>query len=261
VKSGASSDWHGDWKTLGVNRFDELEGHANAFVARCVAEKVERAFFLGDLSDPDSGPCVFRAVGLLVEVALALYHNGISFHAVAGNHDVIEDGSGDTTLTPLRKLAEWTQFSNPPQRGGMNARIFVHDRPEEMLIGERRPNDARILALPFTAASHAYQPDEVVREVLSHTPREAPLIVLSHLAVAGIQPGEETIEMPRGREILFPYDLFEGRENTLILQGHYHRGQVFQLPGHPPIHVVGSLMRLTFGEEQHEPRFLIVEGA
>ena len=63
--------------------------------------------------------------------------------------------------------------------------------------------------------------------------------------------------MPRGRDILLPTELL-ARPDVLVLQGHYHRQQVFHHMG-AVVHVVGSLARLTFSEQNHLPGYLIVE--
>ncbi len=244
----ATSDWHGDHVTLGRDRFGELERHADEFTGHCLRRKVDRAFFCGDLCDPDRSPTAFRCVELAQRVALRLLRAGISSHWLAGNHDVFEDGTGRTTLAPLQALADWTRGQT------QGPFVFVHERPK--VIG--LPGGGRVLALPYTASSHPYDPVEWVAGALADARR--PLIVLSHLAVAGVQPGEETTDMPRGREVLLPLDMFRGQRRVLILQGHYHRAQDFQpRPDLPVVHVVGAPMRLTFGHEDHEPGFLAAE--
>lgn len=237
MKLLCSSDWHGDAVTLGKPRFKDVEAAVRETVDVAIKKKVDRYLFLGDLCDPDSGVSVFRCVGLAIEVARTLSNNAIPSIWLAGNHDVIEDGSGETTMTPLRGLDD--------------SNIQVIEQPKAF---------GTFLALPFTATSHAYDARKFVTGILDSKHLPPQFTVLSHLSMPGVQPGEETTDMPRGRDIEFPLDLFpEGRTDALILQGHYHRQQRHVFQGSAPVHIPGSLERLTFGEQGHEPSYLLIE--
>lgn len=241
VKLLATGDWHADWSAHGVDRFEEIERAAEETVDAAIAEKVDLYVFGGDLTDPDSGPRAFRAVELLQRCVLRLRASNIDSIVMAGNHDVFEDGSGDTTLSPLRAL-----LPDPGQY------LTVHERPGVREVGD----GLNALILPFTASSHTYDPVKVVGEAIARGAR--PHIVLSHLSVPGIIPGEETKDMPRGRDVVFPFAATSGARCRV--QFHYHRRQQFDpRDGGPPILVPGSLARLTFGEEKSEPGFIIVE--
>ena len=124
--------------------------------------------------------------------------------------------------------------------------IRVYDGPCLEVFG-----GCDVLALPFTSRAHAYDPAEAVRQ----NGTDAPALVLGHLNIEGIEPGSETADFPRGREVFLPVPLIRERfPNATIACGHYHRRQVFQ-----GVHIPGSLARLTFGEEENEPGFLIAE--
>jgi hypothetical protein len=231
----AVSDLHLDHVTYGVPRFDEGAAVLRASVERAVAIDAAAWVFLGDLCDPDSGPVVFRCVKAMLLAALALRDAGIPAVFLAGNHDVIEDGSGSTTICPLR--------------ADRNARVF--EEPGVVKL----PGLPRIVAFPFTASAFGYDAE---RWAADHVERGEPCITISHLSVPGIVPGEETTEMPRGREVTFP--IARTSRAVARLQGHYHRAQdVDTRDGGAPIHVVGSPARLTFGEERNAPGFLVLE--
>jgi len=118
--------------------------------------------------------------------------------------------------------------------------------------------DWYILALPFTPLSHTYDPCEWVAKVLDEP---YSLIVLSHLNVEGIVPGSETKEMPRGRDVWLPLGMLKQRKaQTIVLNGHYHKRRVTPegIAGKDVI-IPGSLGALSFGEENHEPGYLILE--
>jgi DNA repair exonuclease SbcCD nuclease subunit len=64
--------------------------------------------------------------------------------------------------------------------------------------------------------------------------------------------------MPRGREIMLPMEATAAGD--LRLSGHYHHRQtILPAGGGSPIYVIGSLARLTFGEEGNEPGFQVYE--
>ena len=237
------SDIHADWSTLGVPRFDEIAAALKQSVDAAIQEKADAWICLGDICDPDSGPSVFRVIELVIHTTQTLSDNHIPSIWLAGNHDVLEDGSGDTTLSPLRGLRN----------------VDLVTVIEEPTVWTQRCLHGQIefIGLPFTASSHPYNPEEFANHVFSY-PSNYPRIVLSHLSVPGIVPGEETKEMPRGRDVTYPFAATKGA--TMRLQGHYHRHQIFDpKDGGPPIIIPGSLARLTFGEESHNPSFLVLE--
>jgi len=239
-----ASDLHLDHVTRGVSRFDDLTKSLKEVECKVVKERAAFAF-LGDLCDPDKNLSVARAQHAAISMALLLAQSGLDSHWLAGNHDVIEDGSGATTLTPIRAVAEDEQ---------MGVHVHVYERPEIGWFND----DWKFLALPFTALSHDYDPTEWVAKMLNDP---TPFIVMSHLSVDGIVAGEETKEMPRGRNVLLPLGMLKARAGrTIILQGHFHERHITpeSLRGKDVI-IPGSLGRLNFGEEKNDPGFLHLE--
>jgi DNA repair exonuclease SbcCD nuclease subunit len=238
VKLLCTSDWHGDHITEGVSRFEDIAKAVEQTVRAAVDEKVDHYCFLGDLADPDKSMTVFRTIGLAQDVAMELRQYPICSHWLAGNHDVIEDGSDTTTLTPLRSL----------QLEGLT---HVYENPGYVKLSAG-PEPTRLLALPYTATSNPYDPVHFASNELDS---QDTLIVLSHLNLSGITPGSETKEIPRGREVCLPFGMFRSRPGkTILLSGHYHERQRYE-----NVEIVGSLVRLSFGEEGHTPGFLILE--
>lgn len=238
MKVVASSDWHVDWNTHGVSRFQEVKEAAHRTVDRAVEEGADLYVFAGDLCDPDTGSSVFRCVELAIDVATRLASRGIASAWIAGNHDVIEDGSGDTTLSPLRALENLGHL------------VKVFERP-----GSIERAGGRVIALPFAATSHGYDVEAAIASIseLRDVPKEKTIIV-GHLNIQGVVPGEETTEMPRGREVWLPVEAAK-RVARHVVSGHYHRRQRTK----DGVWIIGSLARLTFGEEGNEPSFLILE--
>lgn len=249
-----ASDFHLDHVTMGVPRFAEVAAAADQSVARAIAgddgERADLYLFAGDLTDPDSGSTVFRCVHHAVRMAAVLSDNGVESHWVAGNHDVIEDAGGHTTIYPIEAVGEGS---------GLAKNVFVHEAPWKMLVPVTNPR-LNLVVLPFTATSHPYDPADFLARSLD---RNKLNVVVGHLVVPGIQPGEETVDMPRGREVLFPVECARGAiaggYRLLCINGHYHRRQSFDAGGGLVVHVPGSLARLTAGEESHEPGFLEIE--
>ncbi len=237
-----SSDWHADAKTLGHARFSEVEEAVHQTVQQAVDLKVDAYCFLGDLCDPDAGSSVFRSVELAVWAATTLSRAGVTNIWIPGNHDVIEDGSGDTTLSPLRPIAKESEH------------VWLFEQPGTATFDL---HNTRVHALPYTATSHPYDPEKVVDYIWT---QGGVHVVLAHLSVEGVQPGEETKEMPRGRDVTFPRSKFTGDMNGVYLfNGHYHRRQTHKLPGFLPVHIPGSPARFTFGEQDNSPGCLLVE--
>lgn len=224
------SDLHLDHVTQGISRLPEVEAAVLQSVAHAVAIKASAWLFLGDAMDPDAGAKVFDCLRVLFHAAEALRQAGIPVVMLAGNHDVVVDGSEATTLTPFRH----------------SAGVHLLERPSVLELPDLPP----MAAFPFAASSHSYDPETAFDALDGY-------VTLSHLNVAGVQPGEETKEIPRGREVMFP--ITKTTKALLRLQGHYHRQQAFD-PGDdgPPILIPGAPCRLTHSEEGHEPGYLVV---
>ena len=232
-----SSDWHADWLTLGHRRYEEVAEAVAHSVSYAIEQHVNAYVFLGDLTDPDSGGGTFRAINLAMTMAVRLARSGIRSIWIAGNHDVCEDGTGATTLDPLRAL---------------DGPFPVDVVTEPRLIGGTQE---MVLCLPFAPASHGY---DVATEAERLYPESGRVVVAAHLMLPGIHPGSETEDMPRGREVLFPGEQTRGA--VARMNGHYHARQTHGLgDGGPDVIIPGSLARLGFGEESNEPGFLLVD--
>lgn len=236
-----SSDYHLDWQTYGVARHQDVKDAAFQVVQTAIREEADLFLFLGDLCDPDDGPWALQSVQTAIEIAVALKENGIASWWIAGNHDVVEDGTGRTTLSPLRAL------------GTPLVRVF--EEPAVANIpGFSKFDPTRhvpFLALPFTAACRRYDPSQVVWEARDKLGERA--VVAGHMtSLEGARLGEETHEMARGRSISFPVE--QCRAGWLKLCGHFHDRQVTN-----GVHVPGALARLSFGESENRPGYLVFE--
>jgi DNA repair exonuclease SbcCD nuclease subunit len=243
VKVLCTGDWHGDWATRGVERFADVERAAMRTCKEAIERRVDLYCFAGDLCDPDTGPVVFRCVELAIRIAHLLRLNGIDSVWIAGNHDVVEDGSGTTTLTPLRSI--------PPAHGTNGRSVVTYVAEEPRLLEFDRGGEAALLALPFTSAPRRYDPESVV----ANNGTGKKLLVLGHMTqIPGAKLGDETYELPRGRGVPFPVEALRGKA-ALMMNGHFHRRQTTP----DGIEIPGSLARLTFGEESNEPGFIVAE--
>jgi DNA repair exonuclease SbcCD nuclease subunit len=242
------SDLHLDVRTQGRRRKDEIASALHQAKGTAIARKMlrEEVLFVcaGDLGDPDSGSIVYPLLALCIEVMQELEKNGIRQVWVKGNHD---GESGESLFTPLAALAEGMKLagvSEVPDRWGWA--------------------DVDVLALPHAK----YDPVKEVgdfakwREERRSTDFLRPAVVVSHLfPILGIEPGEESSEMPRGGPMPLPCEeLAKVPGPVLILSGHYHRRQVHQPPvkGCPPVHVIGSAVQLSHSEESNSPGFLVI---
>jgi hypothetical protein len=219
-----------------VRRLEEIETSAWETAKGAKKAGCTHYLFTGDLCDPDKNMNVYDAVRVAQDIALWLASNQIHSHWVAGNHDVIEDGSGTTTLTPLKSLAA----------GGY---VHVYERPDCVTLGE----GVTMFVLPFVATSHPYDPTKFVVDSLPDLGTDF-LIVAGHLNIEGVIPGEETHEMPRGRDVFYPLKALRLVANPkLLVNGHYHR----RMKTDGGIYIPGTIARLTFGEEENHPSYSI----
>lgn len=242
-----TGDWHVDWVTAGVARLPDLQQAVKATIRSAIEAKCTDYVFLGDLANPEG---VNEATCLIIEAVWTLVQHDIDVHLIPGNHDVVENGAGTTTLSPLAVAA---MAINQFARRGENpdiGEVIVCERPKLYEIGPYN-----WLALPYTPHSHTYDPEAFVREHKKQLAQK-PTIAYGHLMFDGITPGVETTDMPRGRDILFPLDELKRRckGGLFMANGHYHERQVYS-----GVQIPGSLERLTFGEEHNTPGWLIVE--
>jgi DNA repair exonuclease SbcCD nuclease subunit len=237
------SDWHSDASTAGLPRFDDVKAAIDKIVEAAVDNKVKLFLFLGDLCDPDSVRS-HRAIAHSIDVAAELWmEHDIPSRWLTGNHDVLEDGSGDHTLMAMKSTAKTVNAVD----GSFNERIAVYDAPRWEDF-----RDFALVALPFTARKYAYSPVEYIKSVAT---THDSVVIVGHLNIEGIGPGSEVTDMPRGRDVFFPVAAcMEKWNHPILLNGHIHKAQKFG-----DIWIPGSPVRLTFGEESNSPGYLIVE--
>jgi len=250
VRILVTGDWHLDARTAGHDRFDDLRAAVEWTVDLAHKEDVDLYVNLGDLCDPDSTRA-HRAIGLACETAARLADFKIGQAWLAGNHDVIEDGTGSTTLAAL---AGWSRGS------GLVGRKPV--QPDSFVVAETPVHNAfylgdlvDVLFLPFTPRAKAYDPVAFV-EKMQLSDRCRKLLVFGHLNVIGAEDGSEIQDFPRGREVVFPTDALLSRfgDRCMLFNGHYHRRQIVR-----GVRMPGALGRLGFGEVGNPAGVLIVE--
>lgn len=242
-----TGDWHLDRITVGIDRFEELERAVQATVAVAIDRRCQLYVFVGDAMDPDAGSASWRAIELMLTTALALEEADITSLWIAGNHDVIEDGKGTTTLTPMRALARSCDT------------VYVAERPVRVKL-----HGVDFFCFPFLATSILEREKAGMAALYAQMDalkKSSDVAVLGHLSVPGVEPGEEHHEMPRGdmerAGRVFPVEHCDSK--WFLANGHYHRRQLaIPKPG-LRVHIPGSLARLSFGEQAANPSFLVVD--
>lgn len=231
-----TSDWHLDAITDGVPRWDEIESAVDYSVDVAIQENADVYIFGGDLCDPD-GWNAARAMAKIIEVGIKLENANIALIAVAGNHDVVEDGLGTTVLSPLVSA---------------DVAYHVFEQPGEIIVTSKG-KDLHVVGLPFTPSSHKYDPAIAIRQMGRGRKNEHTL-VLGHLNLEGISAGSETTEMARGRDVFWPVEALNRKwPDATLVGGHYHHSQDFN-----GVHIIGSLARLRHDEEEHDPALMVL---
>lgn len=234
------SDLHLDARTAGAPRREDLTEQLERVVENFIAEGEEaqdRLFvFGGDLADPHrASSCYASAVAVMAACKLAWA--GIDSIWITGNHDVVQDGTGDHTLLPVAAL-------NVPS-------VHVRAFPDVVRVGDSGLAARHVMCLPYPSTATAYDPEAYVRGYEG----PAPHLVVGHLSLPNMHPGSETLEMPRGRDYTWPVTAIRERWPSVpIVAGHYHAAQTVD-----GVHVIGALGRLTFGDEAHSPSYLALE--
>ncbi len=220
MKAVSISDLHLDQSTAGVDRYPD--------VCSVIDQSVEHAIVRAH-----------RSVAKLAQVRQRLSEHGIVSVAIAGNHDVLEDGSGGSVLDSLKYDGYGPVFTRPEF--------------QELCDYDGRPL-CNLLALPFTPTSHSYDPEAFV---IGHAALNQPKVdlVIGHLNLEGITLGSETTDMPRGRDVFWPLKALRAHfPNAFLLGGHYHTQQVFN-----GVFIIGSGVRLNFAEKDNDAGFAVLE--
>jgi len=238
VKSLIVGDLHPDKSTAGFSRFDDVARALELVFERALKRRVDEVLFLGDLADPESENLV-RCITLFAEFASKLDVEGIDTIAIPGNHDVLEDGYGTTTLDPLAFVAG----------------VTLVKRPRYVQVGAGEA----VVLLPYVPTSHAYDPKAEVCELAAELTRVGlgakVAAVAGHLMLEGIATGSETKDMARGRDVFFPIDTVRRLfPNALLFNAHYHRRQTYR-----GVEIPGSVCRFTRDECENVPGILEVD--
>lgn len=237
MKIVVTSDLHLDHRTGGFERFGEIKVALEQTVECALDVHADAWAFLGDLTDPDLDEgLTHRAIALAVQTDGRLREEGLAPWWLVGNHDVIEDGRLSHTLLAL---------------AGAGAKVF--DRPDFF-----QRDDVGVIALPYAALAYRYDPAAYVRSVTEKHGDLRQWFVMGHMTrVDGVDDGSETVDMARGGDMRFPIEEAQKLPRAVLVNGHYHRQRIARHVG--DVNIPGSLARLTHGEEQNEPGFLIVE--
>lgn len=232
------SDAHLDQSTAGLRRIDDLEGAFKRVLAYAIEREVSLVVFKGDLADPDCGSILVRVLDAALGIASDFAAHGIASRWVRGNHDVIEDGSGLSTLTPVGRIK--------------GARVF--DRPEHEFFKDAPFRDVEVLYLPYPSRASIYDPAQYMQgNPFSGTGAR---VVIGHCtSVRGAVAGSETNDLARGGNVEFPIEECKRQNVTAMFNGHFHAQQTTP----DGVHICGSLERLRFDEEHNHPGILIAE--
>lgn len=231
------SDIHPNKYTAGFPRYDDVAKTLGAVRDHVINTRPDVAVCLGDLCEPTDSQ-LLRCIQLAQWMANEFREAGIPSVWIAGNHDVLEDGHGTTSLDPLMFMPKTEVFATPGW----------------CPIGKPGSSDV-LVALPYPSASKPFDVLECARHMATkEIPSNATVrMVASHLMLEGIAPGSETEDMARGRDVFLPLDeLVALFPRAVFTNGHYHSAQVYR----DRVHIPGAVARFTRGEAGNHPRLL-----
>ncbi len=267
MKIIAISDVHLDARTAGVARYEEAMTALYTAASFAVDNKADLFLFNGDLCNADCGSFAWVCATASLVVAKKLLKNNIQQVWVAGNHDVEENGTNYTTLSPISALLAGNIYGCVFESPGIRVLSSKNHSDRVTLRGP----ETLLIALPFTSSdersTNRYDPYETYPKLYQDALKwEAcsQIVVASHLTtIAGsVELGDESQELARGRGVPLPVEqIAKNKIPTLVLQGHFHRKQevVPKVEGgwpHAPIQIIGAPVRFNFGEASHAPSFL-----
>jgi DNA repair exonuclease SbcCD nuclease subunit len=242
------SDVHLDASTAGMARFEDGRQAMNEVVAYATDKhtRCDAVVFAGDLCDPDAGTVVLRAVDAALQMVKSLLYSAVEVVMIPGNHDVVDDSHGRSTLTPLRVL--------DVGRATFAAELhLVETYPRIVQVG-----NADLLMLPYPPRTMRYDPAQaaegVLMERLAGGGRGRPLLAIGHLQLEGAALGSETTDMARGADVPYPVEVLKAHGVAAMFNGHYHQRQEVQ-----GVICPGSLERLRFDEASNRPGWAVVE--
>lgn len=213
-----------------MRRIDDVSKAFGEITGIAIERKVDAVFCLGDLGDPDAGSILIRLYDTILKMAMRLNMMHIDLFMVAGNHDVIEDGSGLTTLHPLNQ-----------------AGVRIFERPR--LVDYRGCN---IAFLPYPSRVTQYNPVDVVN---SFADPKLKRVVMGHCtAVPGAKAGSESGDLARGGSFDFPLEACKAKGVIFMANGHFHHQQITP----DGVHIPGSVEKFRFDEEYNIPGIFIV---
>lgn len=249
-----TGDWHLDQYTAGMPRGKDVMAAFEQLNDRVYDGNFDLIVFLGDMANPDRGSRTVRAITDGIWMIRALKEAGCAIVMVAGNHDVVQDSSGLTTLSPMR------YGLGGPIPGVVDpldaidvfpGMVAVAEDPGVYYVRGSGTEVCTVVALPFVSSARSYDPAEFVHGVRAKG-ISGNVIVAGHLQLEGALLGSETTDMPRGRDVRFP--VAGASKLGPMFNGHYHKRQTVS-----GVECPGSLVRLAFGEEGNSPGWLEVE--
>jgi DNA repair exonuclease SbcCD nuclease subunit len=164
--------------------------------------------------------------------AKSLTDAGIRNYWIAGNHDVVDDSLGRSTLSPLSVVARVCEVEP----------VLIQDHAVDLLM------------LPYPPRTMRYDPAARISKLLAGREPGKKLFSFGHLVISGAEMGSESIDMARGSDVVYPISELTAGRVTLMFNGHYHKRQ--EVSG---VVMPGTLERLRFDEETNQPGWLVLD--
>lgn len=253
MKIGVINDTHLGLKTEKIDRTSEIYGIYKRFAKSCLKNKVNAIVVCGDIFDKNNPS--EELVAVFISIMNMLAQVKVPVYIVVGNHDAIADPEHLSCLSFIKKLKK--KYPNFHLIEDITCiEIEVNDLGP--LYFTFLPHVSKALLEKKGKSDMSTQDyiDTKAKAILKRVGVGSQHLVFSHLNVHGVHAGSEE-NLLRKSEVYLPELITNtptsGYVQPDIIQAHIHKKQVIG-----NVHIIGSPLFCTFGEDVDDRYFAIV---
>jgi exonuclease SbcD len=228
------------------------------FVAEdCKRRRVDAALFGGDLyrnhkPTPTESIAAHRLMRYLAE--------RMPLVMIDGNHDLPRGANESSAVELVAASMPTFGYSPAPKQYAIGAgggfQLFTLPFPNRSQLAAKLPGYANLSPEETDQVMTAHL-SAILQGFRANIDPSKPSILLAHISVDCAETGEERSIMA-GRDITIPLSAIP-EEFTFVALGHVHKAQDFGAYGRPNVFYCGSTDRISFGEEEEQKSYVVVD--